>query len=69
MDFNASKRFKLSEEIKKNMLKKEDVPSPNKFDIFADESLSPENDSPKEPKLFPMRTMTGTDQWSAPETR
>ena len=62
MDFNASKRFKLSDEIKNNMFKKEDMPSPNKFDIFAEEETkSPDASGSKGTKLFPMRTMTGTD--------
>jgi len=60
MDFNASKRFKLSAEmVTQSKLLKKDMPSLNKFDIFADDSPLP--GAPVGPKLFPMRTVTGTE--------
>ena len=44
MDFNVSKRFKLTNEIiqknKELFIQKDNLPSPNKFDIFGEDSTT-----------------------------
>lgn len=64
MDFNASKRFKINDEIiaknKSSFLQGENMPSANKFNIFGDDTSSP--DAPAGgTKKFMMRTVTGTE--------
>ena len=44
MDFNVSKRFILTDEIIQNnkalFIEKDNFPSPNKFDIFGEDSTT-----------------------------
>jgi serine/threonine protein kinase len=64
MDFNASKRFKINDEIiaknKSSFLQGENMPSANKFNIFGDDLSSPDTPAGGT-KKFMMRTVTGTE--------